>query len=101
LICLLTALAGFYICETPPADLDVAIVVISQAMKSAPLENLGMFFAEIGLEASPDEVHLWAEQDFYDMVMDFAPEAPDSGAPDSLLPLVESLPLELLENSED
>ncbi len=101
MICLLTALAGFYICETPPVDIDSALALISHAMKNADPENLGMFFAEIGLEASPDEVHLWAEKDFYDMVMDFAPEAPDSGALDSLLPLIESLPMELLEKSED
>lgn len=60
-----------------------------------------MFFAEIGLEASPDEVHLWGEWDFYDLVLDFSPAAPDTGSPDSLLPLVESLPLELLEKRDD
>jgi len=97
LICLLASLAGFYSCETPPLDLDSALAVISTAMKTADPANLGMFFAEIGLEASPDEVFLWSDNDFYDMVMDFSPEAPDSGSPDSLLPLVESLPLELLE----
>ena len=67
-------------------------------MREAEPEALGMFFAEIGLEASPDEVHFWTDMDFYDLIIEFSPEAPDSGAPDSLLPLVDSLPLELLEN---
>lgn len=101
MIFLLSALAGFYTGETPPADLDSAIAAVSTVMKEAAPEDLGMFFAEIGLEASPDEVHLWQAEDFYDLLMDFSPEAPDSGVPDSLFPLLESLPLELLEKSID
>lgn len=96
---ILLILAGFYICEAPPADMDMAIDLLRTAMTEAEPQALGMFFAEIGLEASPDEVLLWTDMDFYDLIMDFAPAAPDTAPPDSLLPLVESLPVELLEKN--
>lgn len=98
---LVSLLAGFPFVETPPADLDSSLALIETLMEEAEPAQLGMFFAEIGLEASPDEVLLWGPRDFYDMVVDFSPEAPDSGAPDSLMPLVNSLPLELLEKAEE
>lgn len=98
---LLSLLAGFPLVEAPPADLDSSLALIESLMEAAEPAQLGMFFAEIGLEASPDEVLLWGPRDFYDMVVDFSPEAPDSGTPDSLMPLVRSLPLELLEKTEE
>ena len=79
--------------------MDMAIDLLRTAMTEAEPQALGMFFAEIGLEASPDEVVLWTDMDFYDLIMDFAPAAPDTAPPDSLLPLVESLPVELLEKN--
>lgn len=58
-----------------------------------------MFFAEIGLEASPDEVQLWESEDFLQMVLDLTPEAPDSASAYSLLWRIGTLPVELLEKS--
>lgn len=81
--------------------METAIARLQTAMTNADPQALGMFFAEIGLEASPDEIFLWSDMDFYDLIMDFAPAAPDTAPPDSLLPLVESLPLELLEKREE
>ncbi|PIE51392.1 hypothetical protein CSA37_11740 [Candidatus Fermentibacteria bacterium] len=65
-------------------------------MIAAEPAELGMFFAEIGLEASPDEVSLWSEQDFLDILTDFTAASTDTTPTDSLLPLLEELPLHLL-----
>ncbi len=88
-------LAGFYTVETPPADTDSAIALLTRLITEAEPEGLGMFFAEIGLEASPDEVHLWAPGDFHQLITDFT-GADDSSTGDSLLPRLEELPLNLL-----
>jgi len=95
-ILLLFALAGFHFGETPPADADSALSILSDSIKGASPRSLGIFFAEIGLEASPDEVQLWGINDFSDLLMEFSDLSADSGTPDSLMPLLEGLPLELL-----
>jgi len=66
-------------------------------MIRAEPEALGLFFAETGLEASPDEVQLWTEIDFFDFIIDFAAVPSDSLSMDSLVPLLEYLPMHLLE----
>ena len=101
MIGLFIILAGFYTVETPPADTDSAIAILTRLMTCAEPAGLGMFFAEIGLEASPDEVHLWAPEDFYQLITDFTVPAADSSS-DSLLPRLNELPLELLlENTSE
>jgi hypothetical protein len=65
-------------------------------IEAAP-EDLGIFFAEIGLEASPDEVHIWTDSDFRDLILDFSSVEVDSQTPDSLNFILETLPLHLLE----
>lgn len=87
-------LAGFF--ETPPPDMDYTISILKDTLTGASPQALGMFFAEICLEAAPDEVHLWGDDDFCELIMEFSDLAPGSGTPDSLFPLLEGLPLELL-----
>ncbi|MCK5133976.1 MAG: hypothetical protein KAR40_17735 [Candidatus Sabulitectum sp.] len=94
MILLLIALAGFF--TTPPADMDTTLTILRNTLTRATPQALGMFFAEIGLEAAPDEVHLWGSDTFCELLMEFSDLAPDSGTPDSLLPLLNGLPLELL-----
>lgn len=94
MILTLILLAGFF--ETPPPDMDYTITILKDALTEASPQALGMFFAEICLEAAPDEVHLWGDDDFCELIMEFSDLAPDSGTPDSLYPLLEGLPLELL-----
>lgn len=94
MILLLIALAGFF--TTPPADMDTTLTILRNTLTGAAPQALGMFFAEIGLEAAPDEVHLWGSDTFCELLMEFSDLAPDSGAPDSLFPLLNGLPLELL-----
>lgn len=99
MIALLFILAGFYTVETPPADTDSAIALLARLMTEAEPAGLGMFFAEIGLEASPDEVHLWGPGDFHQLITDFTGAAYDSSCGDSLLPRLEELPLHLLQDN--
>ena len=94
MILLLIALAGFF--TTPPADMDYTLTILKDTLKGASPQALGLFFSDIGLEAAPDEVHFWATADFCELLMEFSDLAPDSGTPDSLFPLLEGLPLELL-----
>lgn len=90
----LILLAGFF--TTPPADMDNALSILKDTLTGASPQALGMFFAEIGLEAAPGEIHLWGNDTFCELLMEFSDLVPDSGSPDSLLPLLDGLPLELL-----
>ena len=94
MIILLIILAGFF--TTPPSDMDITLTTLKDTLTKASPQTLGLFFAEIGLEAAPDEVHLWGSDTFCELLMEFSDLAPDSGIPDSLFPLLEGLPLELL-----
>lgn len=80
----------------PPADMNEALDSLKTILTEATPQQLGEFFSEIGLEAAPDEVFLWGNDTFCELLMEFSDSAPDSGTPDSLLPLLEGLPLELL-----
>ena len=91
---LLAILAGYF--AAPPADMDSTLTVLQDTLTAASPAALGQFFAEIGLEAAPDEILLWSSDNFCELLMEFSDLAPDSGTPDSLLPLLESLPLHLL-----
>ncbi|MEN8209877.1 MAG: hypothetical protein ABFR50_11575 [Candidatus Fermentibacteria bacterium] len=97
MILLLTILAGFF--TTPPGDMDFTLTVLKDALTGASPQALGVFFAEIGLEAAPGEIHLWGNETYCELLMEFSDLAPDSGTPDSLFPLLEGLPLELLISS--
>ena len=81
---------------TPPADLDYTLEILKDTLTGASPQALGEFFAEIGLEAAPDEIHLLGQDTFCELLMEFSDLAPDSGTPDSLFPLLKGLPLELL-----
>lgn len=94
MIVFLLLLAGFI--EAPPADYDFTISLLKDSMLNASLESLGLFFAEIGLEAAPGELPLWGDDSYYELVIDFSDYSPDTLDSDSLLPLLEGLPLELL-----
>ncbi|MEA3266707.1 MAG: hypothetical protein U9P42_07170 [Candidatus Fermentibacteria bacterium] len=94
----LVLLAGFF--TTPPADMDCALSVLKDTLTTASPRALGMFFAEIGLEAAPGEIHLWDNNTYCELLMEFSDLAPDSGTPDSLFPLLEGLPLELLSTDQ-
>lgn len=94
---LIALLAGFFI--TPPADMDSTLKILKDTLTSASPQALGEFFAEIGLEAAPGEVHLWGKDTFCELLMEFSEFSPDSGLPDSLFPLLNGLPLELLVTS--
>ena len=94
MLLLIIALAGFF--STPPADMDSALSILKDTLTGASPQALGVFFAEIGLEAAPGEIHLWGDDTFCELLMEFSDIVPDSGSPDSLLPLLDGLPLELL-----
>ncbi len=87
-------LAGLF--SAPPADMNSALDSLRTIMTEATPQQLGEFFSEIGLEAAPDEVFLWGNDNFCELLLEFSDTAPESGTPDSLLPLLEGLPLELL-----
>ncbi|MCK5785616.1 MAG: hypothetical protein KAH54_03550 [Candidatus Sabulitectum sp.] len=99
MIILLVTLVGFF--TTPPADMDSALAVLKNTLTGASPQALGIFFAEIGLEAAPDEIHLWGNNTYCELLMEFSDLAPDSGTPDSLIPLLEGLPLELLTDHDE
>ena len=91
---ILSLLAGLF--TAPPADMNEAVDSLKTILTEATPQQLGEFFSEISLEASPDEIFLWSDDNFCELLMEFSDSAPDSGAPDSLLPLLDGLPLELL-----
>lgn len=97
MIVLVVLLAGLCTDTTPPSDLAEAATILRMVMIDAAPEDLGIFFAEIGLEASPDEVLLWTDSDFCDLILDFTGTASDSQSSDSLNFLLETLPVHLLE----
>ncbi len=94
MILLFITLVGFI--ATPPADIDSALTILKDALTSASPQALGLFFAEIGLEAAPDEILLWGDDTYYELLTEFSDFMPDSSNPNRLIPLLEGLPLELL-----
>ena len=92
-------LAGFF--TAPPPDMDSTLTVLKNTLTAASPAALGQFFAEIGLEAAPDEILLWSSDTFCELLMEFSDLAPDSGTPDSLYPLLDGLPLHLLTDTGD
>jgi len=94
MILILLLLAGFI--TAPTADYDFTISLLKDSMLNASPPSLGLFFAEIGLEAAPGELPLWGDDSYYELIMEFSDYSPDSLCSDSLLPLLEGLPLELL-----
>ncbi len=94
MILILLLLAGFI--ETPPADYDFTISLLKDSMLNASPSSLGLFFAEIGLEAAPGELPLWGDDSYYELIIEFSDYPSDSSSSDSLLPLLEGLPLDLL-----
>ena len=96
---LLAILAGFF--TAPPADMDSTLTVLKDTLTAASPAALGEFFAEIGLEAAPDEILLWSSDNFCELLIEFSDLAPDSGTPDSLYPLLGGLPLHLLTDTGD
>ena len=99
-VILILLLTGLHFREAPPADFQEAVALLRETLTEASPSDLGMFFAAIGLAASPDEVHLWADEDFYDLAVDFSPKCADGQPADSLMPLVMGLPLDILVQSE-
>lgn len=91
---ILSLLAGLL--TAPPADMNLAVDSLKTILTEATPQQLGEFFSEIGLEASPDEIFLWSNNNFCELIVEFSDIAPDSGTPDSILPLLDGLPLELL-----
>ncbi len=77
-----------------PAGADSLAVILLQASPEAR----GLFFAAIGLEASPEEVEFWAPADFWEIVVTFG--ADSAGTGDSLSVLLKGLPTHLLDPGE-
>lgn len=94
MILILILLAGFL--TAPPADYDFTISLLRDSMLKSTPESLGLFFAEIGLEAAPNELLLWGDDSYYELIIEFSDSQSDSSSSDSLLPLLHGLPLELL-----
>ena len=80
----------------PPVDLDYTLSVLKDTLTGASTGSLGVFFAEIGLEAAPDEILLWGPETYHELLLEFSDYPLDSLKQDSLFPLLQGLPLELL-----
>lgn len=65
-------------------------------LHAASPEQVGVFFAEIGLEASPDEVFLWERADFAEVIVVFGEDSLPEGSEGSTRVFLNGLPLHLL-----
>jgi hypothetical protein len=65
-------------------------------LHAASPEQIGVFFAEIGLEASPDEVFRWERADFAEVIVVFGEDSLPAGSEDSTRVFLNGLPLHLL-----
>lgn len=78
----------------PPPSLMAGADSLQTLLRAATPEQVGVFFAQIGLEASPDEVFLWERADFAEVIVVFGDGTPRS--PDSTKIFLNGLPVHLL-----
>jgi hypothetical protein len=83
--------------EPPPPVQAGADTLAAMILQASP-EARALFFAAIGLEASPEEAVFWAPADFLEIIVTFGAD-PD-GTGDSLSISLKGLPTHLLISGE-
>jgi len=78
--------------DLPPPSLTAGADSLQSLILNASIEARGLFFAEIGLEASPGEVVHWERNDFIEVIAVFG----SSSGEDTAAVLLNGLPLHLL-----
>lgn len=85
--------------DLPPPHLMAGADSLQALLLRASTEARAFFFAEIGLEASPDEVSLWGTPDFAEIIVEFGKPGHGNGM-DSITVLHNGLPLHLLQTGD-
>jgi len=80
----------------PPPSLMAGADSLQTLILAASPAQVGVFFAQIGLEASPDEVLLWERADFAEVIVVFGEGPPPDRTDDSTKVFLNGLPLHLL-----
>ena len=80
----------------PPPSLMAGADSLQTLLRAATPEQVGVFLAEIGLEASPDEIFLWEMADFAEVIVVFGEDSLPTGSEDSTRVFLNGLPLHLL-----
>lgn len=80
----------------PPPSLLAGADSLQSLLLEASAEQRGLFFAQIGLEAAPDEVLLWERADFAEVIVVFGEDPLPSCPGDSAKVFLNGLPLHLL-----
>lgn len=80
----------------PPPSLMAGADSLQTLLHEASAEQRGVFFAQIGLEASPDEVFLWERADFAEVIVVFGEGPLPARSEDSTKVFLNGLPLHLL-----
>lgn len=83
--------------DFPPPSVQAGADSLQALILDASVESLGLFFAEIGLEAAPDEVVRWETGDFIEIIQVYGDCRFPGKAPDSVKVFMGGLPLHLLE----
>ncbi|MFO7625632.1 MAG: hypothetical protein R6V62_00065 [Candidatus Fermentibacteraceae bacterium] len=84
----------------PPPSLMAGADSLQTLLHAACPEQRGLFFAQIGLEASPDEVFLWERADFVEVIVVFGEGTSPDLTEDSTKVFLNGLPLHLLAPKE-
>lgn len=80
----------------PPPSLVAGADSLQTLLHAACPEQRGLFFAQIGLEASPDEIFLWERADFVEVIVVFGEGPLPDRTDDSTKVFLNGLPLHLL-----
>lgn len=80
----------------PPPSLMAGADSLQALLHAASPGQVGVFFAEIGLEASPDEVFRWERADFAEVIVVFGEDSLPTRSEDSTRVFLNGLPLHLL-----
>lgn len=82
--------------DLPPPPLQAGADSLQALLLRASVGARACFFAEIGLEASPDEILLWRTEDFVEIIAVFGEGSQTGKDSDSITVLLNGLPLHLL-----
>jgi len=80
----------------PPPSLMAGADSLQTLLQAATIQQRGLFFAEIGLEAAPDEVFNWEMADFVEVIVVFGEGPLPARSEDSTKVFLNGLPLHLL-----
>ncbi len=85
----------------PPPSLMAGADSLQTLLHAASPGQRGLFFAEIGLEAAPDEVFLWERADFVEVIVVFGEGPLPDRTDDSTKVFLNGLPLHLLASEKE